>query len=120
MIIDYLLKSLFIYSYRFYKVLQSTKISFTALKELKQSLKTQTFLKLDVDDFLSTPSNEWDRQIAFTPKEVSQMLSVPLSTVYDLCYNGRLKAFKIGTHWRIHRKGLYEFLKHSIDTSIIL
>ncbi|MGN0946562.1 MAG: helix-turn-helix domain-containing protein [Megasphaera sp.] len=79
-----------------------------------------TYLNIDVDDFTSTPSHKWDTRLTFSPKEVSEMLGVPLSTIYALCYNESLKAFKIGTHWRIHRKGLYEFLRHSIDTSITL
>lgn len=79
-----------------------------------------TYLNIDVDDFTSTPSHKWDTRLTFSPKEVSELLGVPLSTVYALCYNEALKAFKIGTHWRIHRKGLYEFLHHSIDTSITL
>lgn len=78
------------------------------------------YLNIDVDDFTYTPSHKWDNRLTFSPKEVSEMLGVPLSTVYALCYNEALKAFKIGTHWKIHRKGLYEFLRHAIDTSITL
>nr|DAU00558.1 MAG TPA: helix-turn-helix domain protein [Bacteriophage sp.] len=79
-----------------------------------------TYLNIDVDDFTHTPSMTWENRITFSPKEVSQMLGVPLSTIYSLCYNNSLKAFKIGTHWRIHRKGLYEYLKTQIDNSIII
>ena len=78
------------------------------------------YLNIDVDDFTCTPSHKWDNRLTFSPKEVSEMLGVPLSTIYALCYNESLKAFKIGTHWRIHRKGLYEFLQTQIDNSITL
>lgn len=78
------------------------------------------YLNIDVDDFTHTPSHKWDSRLTFSPKEVSEMLGVPLSTIYSLCYNESLKAFKIGTHWRIHRKGLYEFLQTQIDNSITL
>lgn len=78
------------------------------------------YLQLDINSFLDTPSHTYDSRVSFSPKEVSLMLGVPLSTIYKLCYNNSLKAFKIGTHWRIHRKGLYEFLKTQIDNSIIL
>lgn len=81
---------------------------------------TTTYLDLDIDTFLHTPDGRWDKQITFSPKEVSEMLGVPLSTVYDLCYNGNLKPFKIGTRWRIHRKGIYEYLREQIDTCIII
>lgn len=79
-----------------------------------------TYLDIDIDNFLHTPDGRWDRQITFSPKEVSEMLGVPLSTIYDLCYNRNLKAIKIGSRWRIHRKGIYEYLKEQIDNSIVL
>jgi len=78
------------------------------------------YLQITQKSFLDTNSGCWDKQIAFTVKDVSVILNVPLSTVYDLCYNGDLKAFKVGGRWRIHRKGLYEFLQKQIDNSIVL
>lgn len=69
---------------------------------------------------METTSHRWDDCIAFTPKDVSVILNVPLSTVYKLCLDGSLLAFKIGTHWRIHRQGLLKYLKDCIDTSIII
>ena len=42
------------------------------------------YLNIDVDDFTSTPSHKWDTRLTFSPKEVSEMLGVPLSTIYAL------------------------------------
>lgn len=70
--------------------------------------------------FLDTSSNRWSDRILFSPKEVSELTGVPLSGIYELCYSGQLQAFKIGSRWRIHREGLYHYLKHQLDTAIII
>lgn len=106
------------------KILKDSLLSFIISSLLRFPLVYErsfmTYLNINVDDFTHTPASTWDNRITFSPKEVSQMLGVPLSTIYSLCYNNSLKAFKIGTHWRIHRKGLYEYLQTQIENSIIL
>ena len=78
------------------------------------------YLKLHKETYLNSSSHKWDNRISFTPKDVHEMLGVPLSTIYALCYNKNLKAFKVGGRWLIHRDGLFEFLQTQIDHSIIL
>jgi excisionase family DNA binding protein len=45
-----------------------------------------------------------------TAHEVSQMLRIPLSTVYHLTSVGKLQAVRIGKHWRYHRSDVEKFL----------
>lgn len=78
------------------------------------------YLQLNPNNFLATPDRRWESRVTFSPREVHEMFGVPLSTVYSLCADGKLKAFKVGKHWVIHRKGLFEFIQTQIDSSIIL
>ena len=77
-------------------------------------------ISLDPKTFLDTSSNRWSDRIMFSPREVSELTGIPLTGVYELCRDGHLQAFQIGKRWRIHRDGLYKYLKHQLDTAIIL
>ena len=78
------------------------------------------YLKLPKESFLTTPNHVWENRITFTPRELHELLGVPLSTIYALCASGKLKAFRVGSRWLVHRDGLYDFLQDQIDSSIVL
>ncbi len=44
------------------------------------------------------------------PNDVARELGVHLYTVYGLLSSGRLKGFKLQTHWRIKRSALRTFM----------
>ncbi len=44
-------------------------------------------------------TNGFERKI-MTVKEVSHYLKIPISTIYSLARQGRLRAVKFGKHWR--------------------
>ena len=54
---------------------------------------------------------ETDR--ALTPKEVAEILNCHEYTVQDLLREGKLKGFKLNTHWRITKEALIEFTERS-------
>lgn len=39
----------------------------------------------EVKTTFATNNNRWDSQIAFSPKDVSIMLNIPLSTITKMC-----------------------------------
>ena len=39
----------------------------------------------DIDSMLKTNSGSWDKQIAFSPSQIGEMLDIPLSTITMLC-----------------------------------
>ena len=39
-------------------------------------------------------------QKIMTPKEISKYFKIPLSTIYYLTKKGKIKAVRIGKHWR--------------------
>lgn len=78
------------------------------------------YLKKELDNMFGCISNKWDDQIVFTPRDVSIMLNVPLSTIHYLCKNGKIETFKIGGRYKISRIALYNFIQNCIETSIIL
>ncbi|KKN32849.1 hypothetical protein LCGC14_0809670 [marine sediment metagenome] len=45
------------------------------------------------------------------PSDVARELGVHLYTVYGLLSSGRLKGFKLHTHWRIRRIALKRFMR---------
>lgn len=46
-----------------------------------------------------------------TPKDAGKALRVPESTIRQLCRDGQLRAFKLGTNWRIPKAWLLEFIE---------
>ncbi len=75
---------------------------------------------INISNFLNTTSNKYSDRITFTPTEISHMMGIPKYTIYQIIYSGELKAFKVGTHWVIHRQDLYAFIQQQIDNAIIL
>ena len=42
---------------------------------------------------------------------VATLLGISLNSIYKLCLNGEIKAFKVGKLWRIKRKDFESFIK---------
>ncbi|NLZ54532.1 MAG: helix-turn-helix domain-containing protein [Thermoanaerobacteraceae bacterium] len=49
----------------------------------------------------------------YTPQEVADKFRVTLRTVYQWIKDGKLKAIKVGTLWRISKDSLEEFIRES-------
>ena len=47
-----------------------------------------------------------------TAQEVSDFLKIPLSTLYGLTKQGKLKAVKVGKHWRYTEGDVRRFLEN--------
>lgn len=47
---------------------------------------------------------------SMTPHEVAEILNVNVYTVHGLLRSGRLRGFKIVTHWRVTHEALEEFM----------
>ncbi len=45
-----------------------------------------------------------------TAAEVSRMLRIPLSTIYDLAGKKKIRGLKIGKHWRFVAQDIEEYL----------
>lgn len=60
-----------------------------------------------------TESHEWDNRIAFSAKEVAQMLNLPLSSIIKYMREGAIDTFKIGRHYRVTKQSLYNFIKRN-------
>lgn len=80
----------------------------------------ESFLKKDIDKLFATNSNKWNERITFTIREIHDMTGVPISTINQLCREGKLKAFKIGRLYMIKRADLYSFIEEKIEDTIIL
>lgn len=55
----------------------------------------------------------------FTAEEISKYFRIPLSTVYCLSKQGRIKGIKIGKHWRYAVSSITEYLSTGTDFSTI-
>ena len=44
-------------------------------------------------------------------KEVSEFLKIPLSTIYELAYKGKLRGVKFGRHWRFLEEDILSYFK---------
>ena len=67
---------------------------------------------------LTTPNQKWDNQIAFSIKDLSEMLHVPKSTISDIIHQNKIPYFKIGRHYRIRRTALCTYLYEAEDKTI--
>lgn len=74
----------------------------------------------EIKDMLTTNNGKWDNKIAFSVKEIQEMLGIPPSTTQELCKNGTLKTFKIGRKYLILRKDLYNYIQSAIDDNLII
>lgn len=50
------------------------------------------------------------------PKDVSRALRVPETSVRELCRTGKLRAFKVGTLWKIPKIWLIEFIESNASS----
>ncbi|MBI1881213.1 MAG: helix-turn-helix domain-containing protein [Chloroflexi bacterium] len=50
-----------------------------------------------------------------TVQEVADYLKVSRSTVWRWCNQGRLRAFKAGHGWRVHRVAVEKLIGHKIE-----
>lgn len=72
------------------------------------------------NNILECNSHIWNDKVAFSTKEVSIMLGVPISTISKLCKEGKIKVFKVGRHYRILRVDLCQFIEAQKDAAIII
>jgi len=55
--------------------------------------------------------------IILTAKETSNILRVPLSTLYRLTKTGRIKGFKIGRQWRYKKEDVLNCFNGGVELS---
>ena len=58
--------------------------------------------------------NSNDGYLILTPEDIMEELCIGKNTVYALLSSGKLRAFKIGTKWKIPRKALDEYIDENI------
>lgn len=72
-------------------------------------------LILTSENLMHGQSLENDIASAYPPigtvEDVAQMLSLPHTSVRQLCRTGQLEAFKVGKLWRITRSALVNFIE---------
>ena len=71
-------------------------------------------------DIFWTPGGKWANRIAFSPSEVCEMLGLARSSLSVYYKTGKLKAMKIGKHYRITRVALEEFLASCADEGLVI
>lgn len=67
----------------------------------------------ELNKFYATKSGAWDKQIAFSPKDIAIMLHIPQSSVGQYIRDGEIKCFKVGRHYRVSRLELYRFIENN-------
>lgn len=50
-----------------------------------------------------------------TPKQVCMYLSLPLSSLYKLCREGKIPCFKVGKHWRFRMTDLNSWMTLQVN-----
>lgn len=50
-----------------------------------------------------------------TPEQVCDYLSLPRSTLYKLCREGKIPCFKIGKHWRFRIDDLHVWMSTKVN-----
>ena len=53
--------------------------------------------------------------LLLTAKEASDMLRVPLSTLYRLTKKGQVKGFKVGKQWRYIKEDILKYFNTGYD-----
>lgn len=76
--------------------------------------------KNNINKMFETNSNRWSDKIAFSVEDIHVMLDIPISTVAQMCREGKLKVFKVGRHYRITRQDLYDYIETQKDNCIII
>ena len=67
----------------------------------------------ELNKFFSSISGKWNKQIAFSPKDISEMLNLPLSSITKYMREDKIKVFKVGRHYRVTRLDLYRFIENN-------
>lgn len=73
----------------------------------------KTEIDKQIDTMIASRSGKWDNRIAFTPKEIAEMLGLPPSTISAYCKQGYITPNKIGRHYLITRHALYDLLSQT-------
>ena len=60
----------------------------------------------EMNTLYSSKSGKWDKVITFSTKDITTMLSLPLSSITRYMREGKLKTFKMGRHYRVTRLSL--------------
>ena len=76
-------------------------------------------IKKEIDRMFDCISDRWKDQIVFSPDDIAIMLNIPKQSVYKLCREQKIEAFKIGKQYRITRQSLYGFIQQCIEDTII-
>ncbi|MFC1888872.1 helix-turn-helix domain-containing protein [Thermodesulfobacteriota bacterium] len=50
-----------------------------------------------------------------TPKQVCTYLSLPRSSLYKLCREGKIPCFKVGKHWRFRMADLHTWMTMQVN-----
>ena len=48
--------------------------------------------------------------VVITPEEAASMLGCGMNTIYRILKEGKLKAMRIGRHWKIPKRAVQEFI----------
>ena len=70
-------------------------------------------IEKDLDILFKSNSGIWDKQIAFSPKDIAAMFNIPLSTIIKKIKEGAIECFKVGRYYRVSRLSLYKFIKNN-------
>lgn len=54
-----------------------------------------------------------------TIEDMCDILSIGKNSAYDLLNTGKVKAFRIGSHWKITREAIDEFIRKESNLSAI-
>ena len=61
-----------------------------------------------------------ERKIVMTPAEVSAFLKIPRTTLYDLVKKGKIRAAKVGKHWRFLEEDVLIYLRFGGDRHAVV
>ncbi len=48
--------------------------------------------------------------VVITPEDAADMLGCGMNTIYRILKEGKLKAMRIGRHWKIPKRAVQEFI----------
>lgn len=58
-----------------------------------------------------------DTEEIITLEEMCEILNIGKNTAYKLLNSGKIRAFRIGKHWKITRNSVYEYIASAISKS---
>lgn len=56
-----------------------------------------------------------DTEEIITLEEMCEILNIGKNTAYKLLNSGKIRAFRIGKHWKITRNSVYEYIASAIS-----